>query len=236
MGGFFSALRYIAYYPFEGFIFAAALIFAAVCSIRVSTTFSKYNLVRTKNGVHSQEVARAILDNNGLYDVQIVRCAGKLTDHYDPRNKTLALSDTVYNNSSVGAIGVAAHECGHAIQHEKGYTPFRIRQAMAPAVSLCSRSWIFVMMIGCFLNSFICVQIAIAFLIVVALFQIVTLPVEIDASRRAIDTLAGDHLLYGEELLGARKVLSAAAMTYAASLLTTLAQLFRIIMSTTRRK
>ena len=231
----YYGIRTIFINPAVGIFFIAAMIFAVVSSIRVHTVFSKYNLVRTQNGVRAHEVARCILDMNGLYDVQIVHISGKLNDHYNPKTKTLALSDTVFGNATVGAIGVAAHECGHAIQHAKDYAPMRIRQNIYPVVSFCNRIWGFVFIIGCIAEIFTLVQVAILLFSVVAVFQLVTLPVEFDASRRAINTLAENHILYGTELAGARKTLSAAAMTYVSGFLVTLAQLFRLLAQTNRR-
>lgn len=222
--------------PAVGIFFIAAMIFAVVSSIRVHTVFGKYNLVRTQNGVKAHEVARAILDINGLYDVQIVHVGGNLTDHYNPKTKTLALSDTVFGNATVGAIGVAAHECGHAVQHAKGYTPMKVRQAIYPVVSFCNRIWVIVFIIGCVAELFTLVQVAILLFALVAVFQLITLPVEFDASKRAIDTLADNHILYGTELAGARKTLSAAAMTYVSGFLVTLAQLLRLLAQTDRRR
>ncbi|MGN0588996.1 MAG: zinc metallopeptidase [Ruminiclostridium sp.] len=232
----YYGIRTIFINPAVGIFFIAAMIFAVVSSIRVHTVFGKYNLVRTGNGVKAHEVARAILDINGLYDVQIVHVSGNLTDHYNPKTKTLALSDTVFGNATVGAIGVAAHECGHAVQHAKGYTPMKIRQAIYPVVSFCSRIWVIVFIIGCVAELFTLVQVAILLFSLVAVFQFITLPVEFDASKRAIDTLADNHILYGTELAGARKTLSAAAMTYVSGFLVTLAQLFRLLAQTDRRR
>ncbi len=213
----------------------AAVIFSLICSARVKSTYSKYNRVSTSAGIPAYEAARQILDANGLYDVQITRVAGNLTDHYDPRRNIIALSDSVYSSTSVGAIGVAAHECGHAIQYARSYTPIKIRNFIYPAVSFCSRTWVLLFIIGCAIGAFVMAEIAIVFFAFVVLFQLITLPVEFNASRRAISTLDNMGLLYGQELDGAKKVLGAAAMTYVASLLTSLMQLFRLIASTRRR-
>ena len=235
MSNILYTIRDLFNYPVESALLIAAIIFSLFCSIRVKTTFGKYNLVRTANGAKAHEVARRILDINGLYDVQIMQVAGNLTDHYNPKTKVLALSETVFGNSTVAAVGVAAHECGHAIQHAKQYTPIMIRQTIYPAVAFCSKAWPFVFIIGCILGLLPVVQIAIGFFIVVALFQLVTLPVEIDASKRAINTLVDNKILYGNELLGARRVLGAAAMTYVSSFLVTLAQLFKLLAKTNRK-
>ena len=133
---------------FAGIVLLGMVVISLVCQIRVKTTFSKYNKVRTVNGMTADMVARQILDMNGLYNIQIVRVSGNLTEHYDPRSCTVALSDSTYGNATVGAIGVAAHECGHAIQHNKNYAPIKLRQALYPVVSFCSNTWIWILLIG----------------------------------------------------------------------------------------
>jgi len=220
----------------SGFLLWGMIIFSLICQIRVKSTFSKYNSVRTVSGATAAEVARQILDMNGLYNVQIMRVAGNLTDHYDPKTNVVALSDSTFNNPTVGAVGVAAHECGHAIQHAAGYTPIKIRTALYPAVSFCSSAWFWVLAIGFFLEWAIAVEVGIVFYIIVVIFQLVTLPVEFDASNRAIQTLRDYNIMTGEELAGAKKTLGAAAMTYVASFLTSLVQLLRLILSARGRR
>lgn len=214
---------------FAGFVLIGMFIFALICQIKVKSTFSKYNKVRTVSGATADTVARQILDMNGLYNVQIIRVAGNLTDHYDHRTNTIALSDSTFGQPTVGAIGVAAHECGHAIQYAKGYAPIRARQAIYPVVSFCSGAWLWVLMIGFFFEWMSLIGIGIVFYSFVLLFQLITLPVEFDASRRAISTLSENMILTKEETVGARKTLSAAAMTYVASFLTSFVQLLRFI-------
>lgn len=213
-----------------------AILFAGICSIRVKSVFNKYNRERTSSGLRACDAARQILDANGLYDIRITRVSGSLTDHYDPKNNLIALSDSVYESTSVGAIGVAAHECGHAIQYAKSYSPIMLRNMIYPVVAFCSKTWLWLFVIGCAIEMFVMTEIAIVFFAFVVLFQLITLPVEFDASGRAIKTLAGMGILYGEELTGARKVLSAAAMTYVASLLVSLMQLLRLVAGTRRRR
>ncbi len=213
----------------------AAIIFSAICSIRVNSVFNKYNRVATSAGLRACDAARQILDANGLYDVQITRVHGSLTDHYDPKRNLIALSDSVYESTSVGAIGVAAHECGHAIQYARSYAPIKLRNSIYPVVSICSKAWVWLFILGCAIGMLFMAEVAILFFAVVVLFQLITLPVEFDASGRAIKTLAGMGILYGEELTGARKVLSAAAMTYVAALLVSFMQLLRLIAGTRRR-
>ena len=220
----------------SGLVLIGMVIFSLFCQINVKSTFSKYNRVRTVNGATAAQVARQILDMNGLYNVQIMRVAGNLTDHYDPRSNVVALSDSVFGSPTVGAIGVAAHECGHAIQYAKGYTPIKIRQAIYPVVSFCSNAWFWVLAIGFALEMMFFVEIGIVFYMVVTIFQLVTLPVEFDASGRAVRTLRDNMILTGEELSGAKKTLTAAALTYVASFLTSLLQLLRLILRANRRR
>ena len=214
----------------------AAIIYSMIASASVKSTFAKYNKMYASSKMPACDVARQILEMNGIYDIQIVRVAGNLTDHYDPRKKIIALSDTVYGSSAVGAIGVAAHECGHAIQYAKSYGPIKARNTLAPVVNICSKAWVWVFMIGCALGSLFMAEIGIVFFSVVVLFQLMTLPVEFDASNRAIKTLVDTGILYGEEVKGARKVLKAAAMTYVSALLVSLLQLLRLIARTRGRR
>lgn len=225
----------LIYYPVETGLFIIAFILCTVFSIKVKTTFAKYNVGFVRSGMKAHEVARMILDNAGLYDVTIMQTMGRLTDHYDPRTKTLALSETVFNNATVAAIGVAAHECGHAIQHAKGYTPLMIRQTLAPVASFFSRSWVIILAIGFAAGLLPVVQIGIGFFAFIVVFQFITLPVEFNASQRAIDIIIKERYLYGEEVQGARKVLRAAAMTYITSFLLSLTQLIKLLAKAKRR-
>lgn len=214
----------------------AAVIYASIASVKVKTTFNKYNKINVSSRMAACDVARQILDANGLYDIQIVKIRGSLTDYYDPKKKIIALSESVYGSSSVGAIGVAAHECGHAVQYAKGYAPIKLRAMFVPVVNICSRTWVWVFMIGCALGSLFMAEVGIVFFAVVVLFQLITLPVEFNASSRAVKTLDQSGILYGEEIKGAKKVLKAAAMTYVSSLLVSIMQLLRLISSTRRRR
>lgn len=214
----------------------AAIIYSMIASASVKSTFAKYNKMYASSKMPACDVAKQILEMNGIYDIQIVRVAGNLTDHYDPRKKIIALSDTVYGSSAVGAIGVAAHECGHAIQYAKSYGPIKARNTLAPVVNICSKAWVWVFMIGCALGSLFMAEVGIVFFSVVVLFQLITLPVEFDASNRAIKTLVDTGILYGEEVKGARKVLKAAAMTYVSALLVSLLQLLRLVARTRGRR
>ena len=204
-------------------------------SANVSHTYNRYRNVRTMRGVMAQEVAAQMLQEAGIYDVRIERVSGNLTDHYDPRNKVLRLSDSVYGSSSVAAVGVAAHECGHAIQHQTGYVPIKVRNTIVPVVNLGSwLSWP-IMVAGLIMGSFGLLKLGILLFAFTLVFQIVTLPVEFNASRRALHILGERGILYREELSGARKVLTAAALTYVTAVISTLLQLLRLILLFGRR-
>lgn len=215
-------------------VIAGALI-CMLASANVSMTFGKYKRVYTRMGITAQEAAERILSGAGISNVRIERISGDLTDHYDPRDKVLRLSDSVYGSSSVAAVGVAAHECGHAIQDNESYAPLRMRNAIVPVVNIGSKlSWP-VIIIGLILSSFNLLWIGIALFGLTLLFQVVTLPVEFDASRRALKILGGRGILYDNEVKAARKVLSAAAMTYVASTVSTVMQLLRLVLLFGRR-
>ena len=212
-----------------------AILVSVYAQIKVSGTFRKYSSVYTRDGRSAAEVARMILDKNGLYGVRIERVRGNLTDHYNPRASVLRLSDGVYGSSSAAAVGVAAHEAGHAVQHAKGYLPVIIRSKLVPITGFASRfSWL-VIMAGILLMmldgvlGYYTVLFGIGLFAVVALFQLVTLPVEFNASRRAMEALEGSGRYGREELSASRKVLSAAALTYVAALLVSLLQLLRLV-------
>ncbi|MCL2070946.1 MAG: zinc metallopeptidase [Oscillospiraceae bacterium] len=207
----------------------AAVLLSLIASIMVKSTFGKYNKVRTKGGRTAAEIAREMLDDNGLHHVQVIKQPGTLTDHYNPRTEEVALSDAVYNKDTVGAIGVAAHEVGHAIQHAVNYTPVKIRHAIFPVVSITSRYWYIVLLAGVLMEMMQLVMLAIVLYAGGVLFQLVTLPVEIDASARALKTLTVKGYLVGNELNGARKTLWAAAFTYIAALIMSLMQLLRLL-------
>ena len=218
------------------FLVIPALLITAWAQFNVSSTFRRYNNLRSSQGITADEVARRILDQNGLYQVQIERVQGNLSDHYDPRSNVVRLSDSTYGNSSVGAIGVAAHEVGHAIQHATGYFPIKIRQAIIPVTQIGSTIAIPLAILGIIMSWNFLISIGIILFAAVVLFQLVTLPVEYNASRRAVRTLESEHLLEGEEFTGAKKVLNAAALTYVAALLVALANLIRLIALANRRR
>lgn len=226
------------YYYYYDPTYLLVIIGAVICMIasaNVSHTYKKYSMVGTARRITSQEVAAQMLREAGITDVRIERISGNLTDHYDPRNKVLRLSDSVYGSSSVAAVGVAAHECGHAIQHQVGYVPIKIRNAIVPVVNLGSRlSWP-VIIIGLIMGSVGVLKIGILLFALTLAFQVVTLPVEFNASRRALQVLRTRGILYDNELHGARKVLGAAAMTYVTSTISTILQLLRLVLLFGRR-
>ena len=208
----------------------AAFIFSIFTSVNVKSTFRKYNRMPSSRGVSAATIARQILDSNGLYNVQVTRVSGELTDHYDPRTNTVALSAPVYDSISVGAIGVAAHEVGHAIQYAKNYTPIKIRMAILPVAQFGSSAWILFFILGIVFNISLLRGVGIGLFAAIVLFQLITLPVEFNASRRALATIKDQGILFAEEY----KTLTAAAMTYVASLAVALLQLLRLIASSRR--
>jgi len=207
-------------------------IICIIAQINVTSTYNRYHKIRNARGLTGAETARQILDLNGLTHVQIERVSGSLSDHYDPSANVVRLSESVYDQTCVAALGVAAHECGHAVQHAQSYAPVLIRSNLVPIVNFCSRAWYFVFILGLLATSFLgstLLWVAVFLFAGVALFQIVTLPVEFDASRRAMQILETQGFLEGSEVSGAKKVLTAAALTYVAALLQSLAQLLRLV-------
>jgi hypothetical protein len=203
-----------------------------IASINVNSTYKRYSKVGNSRGITSQQAAEAILHSAGIYDVRIERIKGNLTDHYSPNEKVLRLSDSVYGSTSVAAIGVAAHECGHAIQHQVGYAPLKLRSASVPIANIGSMlSWPLIL-IGLLLGSFGLAQIGVFLFVFVVAFQLITLPVEFDASSRALKVLNQQNMLFGDEMSGARKVLKAAALTYVAALFSSILQLLRLVLLT----
>lgn len=205
------------------------VLLSLVASYKVKSTFNRYSNVASRSGMSGAQAAETILHANGIYDVTIQRVSGSLTDHYDPRNKTLNLSESVYGSMSVAAIGVAAHECGHAIQHQKEYAPLQIRSSLVPVANFGSgASWFFIIA-GLFLSWQPLVTTGIVLFSLAVLFQLVTLPVEFNASSRAVAALGNLGILGQEELGHTKKVLSAAALTYVASAAAAILQLLRLI-------
>lgn len=210
-----------------------------IASARVKGTFNKYSQLRSMSGMNGAQVAQRVLQAAGIYDVQVRHVSGSLTDHYDPRTKTVNLSDPVYNATSVAALGVAAHECGHAIQHAKSYAPLSIRSALVPIANFGSMLAWPVILIGLLFNtrsSGFIIDIGILLFSAAVLFQLVTLPVEFDASRRALVMLRTQGILADDELKYTRRVLKSAALTYVASAAAAILQLLRIILITNGRR
>lgn len=199
-------------------------------SSRVNSTFHKYSQVRSMTGMTGAEAAKRLLNSQGIYDVTVQAVRGQLTDHYDPRTKTVNLSEAVYGQSSIAAVGVAAHECGHAIQDNVGYAPLRMRAAFVPVANLGSRMSMPLILIGFFLGMTPFVEFGIWMFVAVVLFQLITLPVEFNASSRAVRLLDDVGILQGQEVDGTRKVLGAAALTYVAAVAASVLQLLRLVL------
>lgn len=223
--------------PFYGYYFdptyILVLVGAVICliaSARVKTTFHKYDKVRSMSGMTGAQAAERILHAAGIYDVSIQHVSGNLTDHYDPRHKVLRLSDSTYGSASVAAVGVAAHECGHAIQDNVGYAPLRMRAAFVPVANFGSKlSWPLILLGLILGGSNMLTQIGIWMFVAVVLFQLITLPVELNASRRAVTLLDQLGILSGQEVGQTRSVLGAAALTYVAAAAASILQLLRLV-------
>ena len=206
-------------------------VLSMVASARVKSTFNKYSKVRSMSGMTGAEAAKRLLNSQGIYDVQVRAVSGQLTDHYDPKSKTVNLSDSVYSSTSVAAIGVAAHECGHVMQDNLGYVPLKVRAAIVPAANIGSQAAFPIILLGVFIGGMgsPLVNIGLILFSMAVIFQLVTLPVEFNASRRAV-TLLGQVGILGDQELGyTRKVLGAAALTYVAALAATVLQLLRLV-------
>ncbi len=212
-----------------------ALIFTIWAQVRLKSTYAKYGRIFNRSGMTGAEAARYILDQNGLQHIRIERVSGQLTDHYSPKEGVIRLSDSTYAAGTIGAVGVAAHECGHAIQYDVGYLPIKIRNAIIPVTQIGSQLAWPLFVIGLIFQFGILLDIGILLFFAVTVFQLITLPVEFNASRRAMATLESSSMLAEDELKGARKVLTAAAMTYVAALATALANLLRMIALRGRR-
>ena len=207
-------------------------VICAIASWNVSRTYKKFSKFSNGKGLAAEDVAALILHKAGIFDVKIERVRGSLTDHYSPKEKVLRLSDDVYGSTSVAAIGVAAHECGHAIQHNVKYFPLKLRAASVPIANIGSKIYWPVIIIGLILGYMEIAQIGVLLFSFVVLFQLITLPVEFNASKRALSVLSERKLLIGGELKGAEKVLKAAALTYVASLFSSILQLLRLVLLT----
>lgn len=225
----------MGYYQMQYFLyllFIVVAIYSIYAQFKVSSTFNKYSKVRNARGYTGADVARILLEQAGIHDVQVEPVRGSLTDHYDPTNKVLRLSESVYGSSSVAALGVAAHETGHAVQHHVSYAPLAMRTSIFPVVSFSSKLAMPLIIIGILFgsltNSLLIAQVGVVLFSLVVLFQVITLPVEFDASSRALRMLGDYNFLTPEEIKPAKKVLKAAAMTYVAAAATSIIQLLRL--------
>ncbi len=215
------------------------IIITLICQVNVKSTFSKYSKIRNSRNMTGAQAAEYVLRQNGVTGVRIEHVAGSMTDHFDPRTNVIRLSDTVYDSNSVAAVGVACHEAGHAVQHAQNYLPNRIRSAVLPVARLgSSLSWIFIIIGLCFTQriGFVMLYIGIILFALSVLFTVATLPVEFNASKRALETIRRGELLYGDEYTGAKRTLQAAAMTYVAAALTAIMQLLRLLVIAQRRR
>ena len=218
-------------------ILIPAIIFALYAQAKVKTTFSKYLRVRNSNNITGMEAARKILNHNGLSNIEIEYARGSLSDHYDPRKRVLRLSSEVYNGTSVASVSVAAHESGHAIQHAKGFVPLSIRNSIAPTVGFASQAAFPLALLGFFMGSggdFL-INIAIYLYSAAVFFQVITLPVEFNASSRAILQLEKNNIITSNEIKGAKSVLNAAALTYVAAMAVAIGNLLRLMLLRNRR-
>lgn len=224
------------FYDPTWWLIIVGMLLCLAASGNVSATYRKYSKIENARGMTASEVAERILKGAGISDVRIERIEGELTDHYDPKNKVVRLSEGVYYSTSVAAIGVAAHECGHVLQHYNGYLPIRVRNTIVPVVNFGSNlSWPLILL-GVLFGLTKLVDIGIILFTLVLLFQIVTLPVEFNASKRAIGVIRDTGILYGDEITGAKKVLNAAALTYVAGVIATALQVLRLFLLFGRRR
>lgn len=223
---------YPYYYGFDsGYLLVLiAAIISMIASANVNSTFKKYQSKLTARNITAEQAARRILDANGLNNVRIESVSGNLTDHYDPRTNVIRLSDSVRTSTSVAAVGVAAHEAGHAVQHAVGYLPIKLRNTLVPVANIGSMAGPYLIIIGILISGSLLINLGIWFFAAAVLFQLVTLPVEFNASGRAIKILANDGYIESDEVPAVKKVLGAAAMTYVAAAAVSVANLLRFIM------
>lgn len=225
---------YVDYYYL--ILVVPAIILSLIAQAKVKSTYSKYAAVQNARRITGAQAAANVLNNYGINNVRIEQTSGKLTDHYDPRTNVIRLSPEVYSGTSVASIGIACHEAGHAAQHAQGYAPIKIRNAILPVANIGSSAGVFIAIIGYFLGFGLLIDIGILLFASVVLFQLITLPVEFNASSRAMKVIAETNMLYENEQAGAKKVLTAAAMTYVASLLVSIMSLLRLILRTNNRR
>ena len=216
-------------YDISMIILIPGFLFALYAQAKVSSNYKKYSSVHAQSGISGAQFARRMLNDHGLNNVSIVPISGKMSDHYDPQARQVRLSSEVFNGTSIASLGIAAHEVGHAIQHATGYMPLQVRNVVVPVTNFSSNLYFPIILLGIFLNSQSMVGIGIALFGVIVLFQLITLPVEFNASNRAYKTLEADGVLVSDELVGVKRVLGAAAMTYVAALITALSQLLQFL-------
>ncbi len=228
--GFFYMDRYYL------ILVVPALIISMIAQIQVKSTFNKYSKIGNSKHMTGAEVARYLLQVNEIQDVEVTQVGGQLTDHYDPRKKVLRLSESTYGSTSVAAIGVAAHETGHAIQHKVKYGPLVLRSTLVPVAGFGSSAGPYIAILGLFLGWPIIINIGLLLFFAAILFYLITLPVEFNASKRAISVLGSTGILMSEELHSAKKVLNAAAMTYVASALVAIASFLRLLLLANQRR
>ncbi len=213
-----------------------AIIISLIAQAKVKSTYGKYAKISNSKRITGAQAAQNVLNHYGIRDVRIEQVAGKLSDHYDPRANVIRLSPEVYSGASIASIGIACHEAGHAAQHAENYVPIKVRNAVLPIANIGSSAGVFIAIMGYFLGFGILIDIGIILFAAVVVFQLVTLPIEFNASSRAIKVIDETGMLYSEEQTGAKKVLTAAAMTYVASLLVSIMSLIRLILRTNRRR
>lgn len=212
-----------------------AMILAMIAQVKVKSTYNKFAKVANSRNITGAYAAQAVLTHYGIHDVRIEQISGKLSDHYDPKAKVIRLSSEVYSGSSIAAVGIACHEAGHAAQHAENYAPIKVRNSLVPVCNIGSSLGIPIAILGYFLGFEPLITIGLALYALIAVFHLITLPVEFNASRRAIDVIDETKLLYDDEINGTKKVLTAAAMTYVASLIVAIANLLRLILRFNRR-
>ena len=222
-------------YYLTGFIMIPVIIFAFICQYKVNSNFKKYGKIRNARNLTGAQAAYELLQMNGITDVRIKRISGNLTDHYNPKTKEICLSEGVFNSNSIAAVGIACHEAGHACQHAQGYFPLKIRNFIIPVTRFGSNLGIPLALIGIIFNWQPIIYVGIILYAAVAVFQLITLPVEFNASKRALQTIRANGFLVGAEYAGARKVLTSAALTYVAALASSLATLLRLLIVAGRR-
>lgn len=229
-------MPFFYYYDPTYVLVIIGFVFAMIASTGVQSAFNKYSKMKSYRGYTGADAARKILDDNGLYNVRVEHINGNLSDHYDPKANVIRLSDATYSDTSVAAIGVAAHEAGHAVQHATGYAPIKVRNAIVPAVNICSGLSMPLFLIGLIFALPAITNLGIILFSGALVFQVVTLPVEFNASRRALNILNTSAMLEEDELRGAKKVLKAAAMTYVAAVISTALQLLRLVLLSNSRR